>query len=184
MKRGVKAFCAIFMCVTLLTGCGKKDGVFVANKVSWGDSREDVVKAYGSSSIIVNGVDFLTYKDNFIFEPYKDTFELYPGTGMFFLDDNGALVEVSLQIPIELGIGTSDTTVDFLYGLLESSAKDYYGKDADNVQESQEEGRHLMEWSSEKGDTFIGLLKQPEGSTLPDYTLMIGCNAPGYNSTS
>ena len=152
------AFFLLFICVLFLTGCKKKDGIYVAEKVSWGSTREDVIAAYGNSSIVISGVDFLTYTDSFVFEPYRDTFEDYPGTAMFLLDDNGELVSVSLQIPIELDYGDSEATVGFLYNLLGASAEEYYGTEADVVNDNSDDGIYSEQWSSEKGDTIIGYI--------------------------
>lgn len=179
MKRKRLVFYLLFIGMFSLTGCEKKDGVYVAEKVSWGSTREDVIAAYGNSSIIISGVDFLTYTDNFIFEPYENIFEYYPGTAVFLLDDNGKLESVSLQIPIELDSGNSESTVGFLYNLLDASAVDYYGVEANEVNDNSGDGVYSKHWSSQKGDTIIGYIKSPEeGSSAPDYTLSIFCSAP------
>ncbi len=67
--------------------------------------------------------------------------------------------------------------------LIQESAIDYYNKEADVIEENKKDGMSSMEWNSERGTTVIGYIKAPEGSTLPDYTLMITCTAPTHSDS-
>lgn len=183
MRKKVALFFVLLICLVILTGCHNRDGIFVANKVAWECKSTDITKAYGHSSIVIDNTDFLTYCDNFVFEPYEDTFQYYPGTAIFSLNENQSLVKISLQIPIELDYSTTEDTVGFLYNLIQEAAVDYYNKEADVIEENEKDGISSMEWNSERGKTVIGYIKGPEGSTLPDYTLMITCTAPAYSDS-
>lgn len=170
--------------LVLLVGCGRQNEVFVANKVSWGCKRENVTAAYGKSSIIINGVDFLTYEDSFIFETREKAFQNYPGTAMFFIGDDEKLEAVVLTITISSNDVDSADTAYSLYELIRAYALDYYGQEADTVNDRlAEEGIHSMSWESEKGSTFIGYMEKANGSALADYTIMITCSAPQSSQT-